>query len=709
MNTAHPPQDAHATLAQAVGLAVDWTDAHGQPQRVSPDSQRMLLAAMGLDGDPAETLHALTQEHAQVRDFHIGDAGGVWVVRAARPPGTQWLDETGRPHMCPALPDLPGHWRVRLPSQPGYYRCLHEGRDVTVAVAPARCPTPADRLGGATRAWGVAAQLYSLRAASAERHAGGHGDFAALSDLARAAARQGAQAVAISPVHAGFASAPERYSPYSPSSRLFLNILYGNPEGVLPAALLQAARTDLAQPDLAALEAAPLIDWPATHAARLAWLRALHARLGAAPGDVQARFQAFRTAGGQALRDHAVYESLATVHGSDWRAWPDALRQPRSAAADGFAATHAHDVQFHQFAQWLAAESLARAQHTAREAGMRIGLLADLAIGTDPRGSQAWSDPDSLLPGVAVGAPPDILNRAGQDWGLTAFSPRGLRTRGYAPFIQMLRAALAHAGGVRIDHVLGMARLWLVPQGASPAQGAYLHYPLDDLLRLTRLEAWRHEAVVVGENLGTVPAGFNARLAASGVLGMDVLWFAQAEDGTPLPPAAWSPDAVAMTTTHDLPTLSGWWQGTDIGWRARLGQYAGDGTDVAPAADPPQAAAQTEAQARAQRDRERHALWQAMRHAGVTDLASPEGAPAGGPPCATPDRALLAYVASSPTALALFPLEDLAGLEEQPNLPNSGDAHPNWQRRLPTDPATLLAEPACVARIAAIRRARTTS
>ncbi len=680
-----------ARLAAAAGLAAQWTDAHGKPRQVEADSLIALLQAMGLDPqDPDAGLHALGSQRSTHGNFHVADAGGELRMAGQQAPETQWLDENGQPHACLVQADGPGIWRVLLPQAPGYYRCAQDGRLVTIALAPSRAPTPAELLGGNGRGWGIATQLYSLRQADgADRGACGFGDFAALAETARAAAAQGAQAVAISPVHAGFASAPERYSPYSPSSRLFLNVLYGNPGALLPPALLRLAWSDLdVETACAQLEADPLIDWPSAAAARLGFLRAVFQRFEQAGPPAQlAEFERYCQQGGQDLLDHAIYEGLAAHHGADWRDWPQDLRDPRSAATAGFAAARPAEVRFHLFAQWVAAASMQAAQQTAREAGMRIGLIADLAIGTDPRGSQAWSDPLSLLPGVSVGAPPDILNTAGQDWGLTAFSPQGLRASGYAPFIRMLRASLAQAGGVRIDHILGLARLWLVPPGASAADGAYLHYPIDDLLRLTRLEAWRHGALIIGENLGTVPEGFDDKLAASGLQGMNVLWFMNTKEGEVIRPDRWPPESVAMTTTHDLPTLRGWWRGLDLDWRERLGQYR----DAEPLAL---------AQAQAGRDQERDALWQAVCETGP--LADPR-APT---PAEPPLPALLGYVASACCPLAVFPLEDIAGLDEQPNLPNSGDEHPNWRRRMPADTATLLAEPGCAARIEAIRLAR---
>lgn len=715
MNATRGADPALSQLAEAVGLLEHWTDARKQPQRVGPETLRALLRAMDVDAGDArrarESLRALQAARRQP-DFLIASVGEMLSLPPGRPAG-KLVREDGRAIACRPVRGGDAGWRLRAPQDPGYYRLQVDERVVTLAVAPARCPTPAALLGEPDpRRWGLAAQVYGLRAPAGGDGAGrdgagvdgagaGHGDFAVLARLAERAAAHGADALAISPVHAGFASAPQRYSPYSPSSRLFLNVLYGSPSAVLPRTLAQAAWAETAaqlppQPP----RADEPIDWPAAARLRLAFLGAAYRRLGEAGDDSAAAarqaLERFSAEGGQALRDHAVYETLAARHGADWRAWPAPLRDPRSPDTAAFAQAHGQEVDFHLFSQWIAAASLDAAQARARQAGMRIGLIADLAIGTDPRGSQAWSDPRALLAGVSVGAPPDIFNPGGQDWGLTAFSPLGLREQDYGPFLAMLRACLAHAGGVRIDHILGLARMWLVPEGASSAEGVYLRYPMRDLLRLVQLEAWRHKALIVGENLGTVPEGFDDELARSGVLGMDVLWFqradqpdADAEAKRPAPapfilPRAWPPAAVAMTTTHDLPTVNGWWRERDIDWRVKLGQLSGE----------------AEQAARAERAADRAALWQALDQAGVRT----EG---GAVPAAAPELAMLRYVASSACPLALFPLEDLAGETEQPNLPGASDeVHPNWRRRMAGDVETFFDDAGVRARLAAIERGR---
>jgi 4-alpha-glucanotransferase len=497
--------------------------------------------------------------------------------------------------------------------------------------------------------WGVAAQIYGLRRTGD----GGIGDAGAVRDLAQAAARHGADAVALSPVHSLFAADPARHGPYSPSSRLFLNPLHGDPSLVFgPERVASHAAV--------ADEQAPLIDWKTAGAAKFAGLRRLFddftTRDLAAGTALAADFERFVREGGEALREHALFEAAHATQPGNWADWQAGWRHPADTAIADYLKSGAAAIRYHLFLQWIAARSFAAAQTAARAAGMRIGLIGDLAIGMDRAGSHAWARQSDLLLGLSVGAPPDIFNPRGQDWGLTGFSPRALQARGFEPFLATLRAALAHAGGVRIDHIMGLLRLWLVPRGVPASEGAYLTYPLEDLLRLLALESHRHDAVVIGEDLGTVPPGFRARLRRAGVAGMDVMWFERTRL-TYKKPTRWRRDAVAMTTTHDLPTVAGWWSGEDIRTRRALGFVAAGEEE--------------------ERKQDRVRLWRAFRAAGTA-----QGAP---PPVDRPGAAVdgaLGYVAQSPAPLMLAPLEDLLALEAQPNLPGTIDEHPNWRRRL---------------------------
>ena len=486
---------------------------------------------------------------------------------------------------------------------PGYHRLRLANREITLAVAPPRCLTFGDVAPGA-KLWGLAVQLYSLRRPDDD----GFGDAGALADLVESAAREGADAIALSPTHSLFAADPAHFGPYSPSSRLFLNPLFADPTLVFGAARVAAARGEHRQPGPQRRR----IDRLAGRGTRKIRIAAPAVR----------RFRRERRAVGGGLR--VVRASTAAIACASTRcsrrciSTGSARRSRNGIGTTGpptgarrrrlrwlrFAAAERRAIEFHLFLQWLAARSFARVQQDARDAGMRIGLISDLAIGMSPGGSHAWSRQQDLLLGLNVGAPPDLFNTRGQDWGLTGFSPQALIASGFEPFIATLRAAM------RMPAACGSITRWVWRGSGSfrkarPRQdGAYLAYPVDDLLRLLALESHRHRAVVIAEDLGTVEPAFRKRLAKTGIAGMDVLWF-QRRGKSFLAPARWRRDAVAMTTTHDLPTVAGWWQGADIATRDALGLVADE---------------QRETQERAQ---DRSALWGAFRKAGEAAADAP--------------------------------------------------------------------------------------
>ncbi|MCF7202492.1 4-alpha-glucanotransferase [Pseudomonas oligotrophica] len=674
-------------LATAAGLSIDWLDADARPQRVSDEVLRAVLAGLGLpagdDGEIQASLERLDGAgHQELPPLLTGDQHRPFELGNWFAPGTDYrlalesgerregrLDEHGR---------LPGI------GEPGYHQLQVDARSLTLAVAPAACPSVLELAGGPC--WGLTVQLYSLRRPGD----GGLGDTLALEAMARNAAAHGADALGISPVHAMFSEHLNHYSPYSPSSRLFFNVLHSAPEAILgERALRQAIERCGLEAELLRLEELELVDWPGVARARQCLLRALYEDFSQGGNALQADFDSFRAAGGEALEDHCRFEALhaaltdAEGYPQHWRNWPEAYRDPRSAAVQRFAEEQAGQVRFHVFAQWLMARGLERAQVAATSAGMRIGLVSDLAVGADGSGSQAWSRQGEVLDSLSIGAPPDILNRAGQNWGLAAFSPTGLRRHGYRAFIEMLRANLAHAGGMRIDHVMGLMRLWVMPAGADPQHGAYLNYPFDDLLRLLSLEAWRHRAVILGEDLGTVPHGLRDKLAERNILGMRVLLFERDGQSYFFPAAHWSDRALATSTTHDIPTLHGWWQGHDIDWRIRVGQVGEASRD----------------DLLQERDRERAGLNRTLRE----DAGKP------GEDLLSVDEAVDAaacFLGHTPAPLVLLPVEDALGLAEQTNMPGIVDKHPNWRRRYPGDSASLLDGEPCNHRLDCLRQAR---
>ncbi len=686
--------DRLALLAEKAGIDVHWRDALDRPQTTSPDTLRAVLRALGLPAENASdvdaSLQRLDEEGSGRRLPRLitADAGSR-VQLPPSPRGRAWKIAS-QDGAVVSEGELPSSEReVNAPALPGYYTLSLGDDEVTLAVAPSRTFGVGD-IAGARNPWGVAVQMSSLRRPGD----GGIGDFTALELAAKAAAEKGADAMAISPLHALFAAAPERYSPYAPSSRLFLNGLYIDPARTSGEQTVRAViDTHNLRQELAELEWLELIDWPRAARARMTILRSVYewASVDLAHSD---RFMAFRKEQGEPLERHARFEALHadfTAHGrpGGWQGWPEAFHDPASSAVAAFAREHSREVGFHAWLQWLAAQGLEGAQKAARDAGMKIGLIADLAVGADAGGSHAWAHQGEVLSGLSVGAPPDALNRLGQDWGLTTFSPRGLRESGFRGFIGMLRAALAHAGGVRIDHVLGLKRLWLLPHGVGATEGAYVRYPMNDLLRLIALESHLHRAIVIGEDLGTVPSDFRDAIGERNLLGIRVLWFERAADGGFVAPSEWSNKAMATTSTHDVPTVAGWWSGRDVAWRKRTGL---DDPTVDEAAV---------------RVGERVKLWRALCASGS---AWNEDAPPAPDDISPVVVAAARHVSQAPAPLAIFPVEDVLGLHEQPNLPGPTDAvHPNWRRRMPDSSSRLFDGPIAHAVCATIDQTRNRS
>ncbi|MCP8892213.1 4-alpha-glucanotransferase [Sphingomonas faeni] len=649
-------------LVVAAGLQPEWQDAAGRRQTVSDEALRTILDHLG---------------HPSASAKQIAESLAVIAVRTARAPRFLSVD-VGDPIQLATT--LFGKAELTLENgtrtsvaidqgalkpieHTGYHRLEVGDHVIDLLVASRRCFTIADAVPG-RKVWAPAVQIPSLRSETAKAF----GDFGTLAETARAFGERGADALAISPTHALFPADASRYSPYAPSSRQFLNGLYADPSAF-------AGTSDDPTPDL--------IDWQSAIPAKLARLRKTFDQDARQLGET---LDVFRREGGDDLERHAEFDALhahffATTGARGWQQWPVEYHDPVSPAVRRFVTEHAEDVTFYVFLQWLARRDLDAAQTVANDAGMTIGLIADLAVGMDPGGSHGWSRRGDLLTGLSIGAPPDPLGPDGQSWGITGFDPQALRDNAFAPFIATIRAALAHAGGIRIDHAFGLRRLWVVPEGASAAEGAYLDMPFDDLMRIVAMESQRAKAIVIGEDLGTVPDGFREAMDARGMLGMRVLWFERDADGF-VPPAKWAPDAVAMTGTHDLATIAGWWSGRDIDWTWDLGRKS-DAID--------------EPADRAARADDRAALWSAF------DTGAKQPLPDDTDPVVD---AAIAHVAGTPCALAIIPIEDMAGLIEQPNLPGTIDEHPNWRRRLPDTTEALIQRPAVAARIDALNTAR---
>lgn len=507
------------------------------------------------------------------------------------------------------------------------------------------------------RAWGISVQLYGVRSA---RNAG-IGDFEDLARLAEMFAAWGADFIGVNPLHALFSADPERASPYSPSSRQYLNPIYiAVDEGVSPSEI------EGCQPIAAALRNSEYVDYAGAAALkRLLLERAFEAR-----ADDPA-FKAFCLAEGEALRRFATFETLSEHfvtmrRGADWQSWPEEMRVPESPAVAEFAQKHEQRIRFHKWLQWLAAVQLAGAQRRARAAGMRIGIYLDLAVGVSPAGAAAWSDQALFATRARIGAPPDMFNQLGQDWGLAPMKPGNLIERHFLPFERELFAAMRPAGAVRLDHAMSLARIFWVPVGVDARRGGYVRYPLDQLLSVLGHASQEQQCIVIGEDLGTLPHGFREIMQKHHVLSYRVFYFERRCDAGFKHPNEYPREALACIATHDLPPLRGWWAGCDIDARSACGIYE---------------AAETEQRAREERGHDRERLVAALKENGIL-----EHTPAASTEQALPEDVFVGthrYLARAPSWLFALQLEDLAGAVEMVNLPGTDKEHPNWRRKLP--------------------------
>jgi len=507
---------------------------------------------------------------------------------------------------------------------------------------------------GPRSAWGFTVQLYSVRS----RLSWGHGDLRDLADLADWSARAlGAGFVLINPLHAAEPATPVSPSPYLPMSRRFLSPLYLRVEDIPEYALLPPHQRGqigaMAAPLRARNATSALIDRDAVWTAKRAALDIVYA-WPLSPAR-RAAFQRFAVREGQALEDWATWCALAEIHGPDWRTWPAALRGPRSAAVAAERERLRATAGFHAWLQWVTQEQRATAQQAALAAGMSIGVIGDLAVGAHPGGADAWAHQDVLAPGMSVGAPPDEFNPRGQDWALPPWHPARLEAAGYRPLADLIRAGFADAGGLRADHVLGLFRLWWVPEGMTADQGTYVRYRHEAMVGLLTGEAARSGGVAIGEDLGTVDAWMRDYLAARRVLGTSMLWFERRADGTPLPPRRWRRDCLATVGTHDVPPAAAFFTGEHVALRSRLGLLTGS--------------------LDAERRRAAEALSAWLDALAGQGLIQP-GAPLG-PEEFT--RALYGYLARTPAALIGVSLADAAGDRRPQNLPGTTDQYPNWR------------------------------
>jgi 4-alpha-glucanotransferase len=540
------------------------------------------------------------------------------------------------------------------------------------------------------RTWGVTCQLYGLRSA----RNWGVGDFEDLARYAEMAAAAGADFVGVNPLHALFLAAPERCSPFSPSSRQFLNPLYIAIDKVPGYERLADALdppTDI--------RSAELVDYERVGPLKRRALERLFRIFESAEEDADAAsFELFCVERGRQLYLHALFEALSAAmvedgRGPTWHGWPEEYRDPGTAAVRAFAEANADAITFHSWLQWVAERQLGAAQARARAAGMRIGLYLDLAVGVSPDGSGTWSDRDLTVPGARIGAPPDYYNAAGQDWGLAPLSPAALSSRDFAPYRDAMDTILRYGGALRIDHAMSLYRLFWIAEGFSAADGAYVRYPFGDMLTTLAEVSQARRSIVIGEDLGVVPPGFRDVMQQMEIQSYRVFFFEKKDDHF-IPPEAYPREALACITTHDLHTLAGWWSGHDIAVRRQIGMI-----------QPGDLPAQTEQRAHERRRLlgilDEHGLLPAELQRVMRGETEPE-----------PDLpnsvavALHRLVARTPSRLFGVPAEDLTGAVEQVNIPGTMGEHPNWRRKLAVDLERLPAHPLFGAITGALREER---
>ena len=667
---------ALTALADRMGVACAYHDWTGNFLTVDPSTVVAVLSALGVraetEADCAASLAELDRRHFSraLPPTIVARSGiehGFWVHVTHGHPAQVWIrleDGTVRTGMRQAdnftppfdldgrqvgeatfvLPaDLPlGYHRVHL-------RSGDEEFDTPLIVTPAWLGLPARM--GERRGWGLATQLYSVRS----KGSWGFGDLTDLADLAVwAGARHGADYVLINPLHAASPTSPMEPSPYLPTSRRFVSPLYLRVEAIPEFAWL--SKRDRVHKRREAVQSrarkSDVIDRDVVWAAKRKALHLIY-RIPRSAGR-QLAFEAFKDREGTALGNFATWCALAERHGGDWRTWPRELQHPASPEVAEFAERHRAEVDFHRWLQWQLDEQLASAQSQAVQAGMALGVMADLAVGVHPSGADAWALQEVLALGVTAGAPPDEFNQLGQDWSQPPWRPDRLEESGYQPFRTLIQAVLRHAGGVRIDHIIGLFRLWWIPEGAPPTAGTYVRYNHDAMIGIVALEAHRAGAVVVGEDLGTVEPWARDYLRERGVLGTSILWFEiDAGSRGPLAAEHWRELCLSSVTTHDLPPTPGYLQGEHVRLRDRLGLL------TRPAAEE-----------LADHDAEQAAWLAELRRVGVLGAQADEQDVV---------VALYRYLCRTPSRLLALALTDAVGEHRTQNQPGTTDEYPNWR------------------------------
>ncbi len=690
-------------LAELVGFHKGYTDAFGNQVVAKDEALKALLTAMGydIDSDSALSANIFALKESEWRKIlptcHIAKSEEhehrlMLSIKSDVADQISWLinteqgDELTGEIAISALEHVEyakfddaqfNKFYLILPAlEDGYHTITvnHGGISTTCPLifAPKTCYSPKDAAN--FKMWGFAAQLYSLKS----QQNWGLGDFSDLQHLVRATAKQGASAIGLNPLHPLYQNNPAHCSPYSPMSRCFLNTQYIDVTAVPNFSTCKLAQkrvnSKAFQTSLQKAKKSELVDYVAVAKLKYPVLEILFKDfINNADDKFIEEFNQFKVTHGDDLLKQATFDALyehfreQDVNAYGWQKWPDAYQNPHSEEVAAFAVSHAHRVDYFAFLQWVAHRQLIAADQVAKESGMPVGLYLDLAVGCDGSGVDVWSDKDVYVAGASVGAPPDLLNTLGQDWGLTPINPVALQEQGYQPLVKALRSNMQYAGALRIDHILGLMRQYWVAPGMKANEGVFITFPLQDILRIIALESRREHCIVIGEDLGTVPAGFSGIMHAAGLLSYKVLYFETWESGLFMRPDAYPELSMVTVSTHDLPTLASWWTGRDLEWRQKLNLYPSEEMGV---------------QDREGRISDRQNLIAALDDMNVIDMTK---APEQNPPQMNRELTLAVqkYLALADSRIQLIPMEDALEIKEQVNIPGTIDEHPNWRQKLP--------------------------
>ncbi len=682
-------------IARSVGMHDSYTSCNGEHIPLNQQSRDAILAAMGLPKavsqnstidcrdfeSPLKALYFITENSEQHcisfafpskqklssgnMTFTLNNKNTV-ATTYHYVPSEQWriteVSEQPDKSRCMIEIQVPplqlGYWTIELTIDNHHW-------ESDVAVTPEKCHSLSDT----KKQWGIACQIYSLRS----QDDWGIGSFTELKSFAEHAAMHGCDTIGINPIHPLYWSAPEHFSPYSPSTRLFINPIYIDIKRV-PGFDKNTVAQSLTESDqVKRLRQQSLVDYHQVTELKDAALTSLFADFEhhASQTDHDA-FAQFCEDEGQELGHFALFNAMFEHFWSSeaqfgWQQWPDAYRDPEHPEVKKFAVQHQLRIRYYQFLQWIAHCQLSEIQTTCRAHKMKTGLYIDLAVGCHDAGSEVWSQPSQFVLGASVGAPPDPLSAMGQSWGLPPYNPEQMKLTGYRQFRRILAFNMRYGGAIRIDHILGYMRQFWVPPGMKATDGVYMTYPMDELFSLIALESQLNQCVVIGEDLGTVPDGFSDKLRQYGILSYKVLLFERWESGLFKQPKMYESESMVTGSTHDLPTIRSWWEGNDLLWRERLALY------------PESQMASLEQQARLD---DRQMLLDALLFEGVLEQHQ---SPLQTPPLInqTFNTAVQCYLAMANSQLQMIPLEDLLCLQEQVNIPGTVSEHPNWRRRLP--------------------------